>query len=200
MESAAQDFGPEMPPMDENGNMIKESKINGMKVDDKSQSELKASIKKKGANSYYYAHNYDNSDFDNEKAKKFYGDGLIYGGEPQLIEKRETKEESKKPVNEQVTKKIAKYSWLDEESKVKIYIDLAQFPTTITKEMIDITFDDYKCSIKITDEDGTLHVLTLDKLHEKIIPDKSSFRHSEKRISITFKKWLETAWTGLLKG
>ena len=54
------DIGPEMPPMDEEGNMIKEQKIIGGKVDDKSQSELKASIKKKGANSYYYAHNYDN--------------------------------------------------------------------------------------------------------------------------------------------
>ena len=31
----------------------------GLKVDDKDQSELKASIKKKGGNSYYYAHNYE---------------------------------------------------------------------------------------------------------------------------------------------
>ena len=53
------DFGPEMPPMDEEGNMITEKKIIAGKVDDKSQSELKASIKKKGANSYYYAHNYE---------------------------------------------------------------------------------------------------------------------------------------------
>ena len=89
---------------------------------------------------------------------------------------------------------------MDEESKVKIYIHLAQFPTTITKEMIKINFEDYKCLINVTDEDGTLHVLSLDKLHEKIIPDKCSFRHSEKRISITFKKWLETKWTELIKG
>ena len=77
---------------------------------------------------------------------------------------------------------------------------MAQFPTGITKEMVDVKFEDYKCEIKVTDEDGTLHLLSLYKLHEKIIPDKCSFRHSEKRISITFKKWLETAWTDLIKG
>ena len=70
-------------------------------------------------------HNYDNQNFDDEKAKQFYGDGLIYGGEPQLIEKRETKKVEEVKKEEQVVKKIAKYSWLDEEKKVKIYIDLS---------------------------------------------------------------------------
>ena len=63
-----------------------------MKVEDKSQSELKSSIKKKGQNSYYYAHNYDNQNFDDANAKTFYGDGLIYGGEPQRIKQREDTE------------------------------------------------------------------------------------------------------------
>ena len=109
-----------------------------MKVDDKAASELKSSIKKKGQNSYYYAHNYDNQNFDDDKAKKFYGNGLIYGGEPVLVEKRDAKEEVKKQGIEQVVKKIAKYSWLDEEKKIKIYIELDQFPTVITKEMVDV--------------------------------------------------------------
>ena len=147
------DIGPEMPPMDEDGNMIKEEKIKekkiiGGKVDDKNQSELKASIKKKGANSYYYAHNYENQNFDDENAKTFYGDGLIYGGEPQLVETRKSKKEEVKR-EEQVVKKIAKYSWLDEEKKVKIYIDLSQFQSVILKEMVDVEFGEYKCVIKI---------------------------------------------------
>ena len=52
------------------------------KVEDKDASELKQSIKKKGANSYYYAHDYSGQNFNDENAKQFYGDGLIYGGEP----------------------------------------------------------------------------------------------------------------------
>ena len=39
------------------------------------------------------------------------------------------KAETVKKVEVNPVKKIAKYSWLDEDTKVKIYIDLAQFPT-----------------------------------------------------------------------
>ena len=66
------DFGPMPPP----------EMVNGIKVEDRDKSELKASISKKGANSYYYAHNFDGQNFNNENAKQFYGNGLIYGGEP----------------------------------------------------------------------------------------------------------------------
>ena len=72
-ESDIQEHGPEMPP--EMPEEIKtedvttqEQKIAG-KVSDKDQSELKNSIKKKGANSYYYAHNYDGQNFNNANAK-----------------------------------------------------------------------------------------------------------------------------------
>ena len=58
-------------------------------VEDPAKSALKASIAKKGQNSYYYAHNYEGQNFNNANAKKFYGDGLIYGGEPTLIGKAE---------------------------------------------------------------------------------------------------------------
>ena len=60
MESTNQmDFGPIPPP----------EVVNGTKVNDVEQSALKASIKKKGANSYYYAHNYDGQNFNNDNAK-----------------------------------------------------------------------------------------------------------------------------------
>ena len=160
---------------------------------------MKASIKKKGQHSYYYAHNYEGQNFNDTNAKQFYGDGLIYGGEPQLVATRDKPAQVVAEVKSAV-KKIAKYSWLDEDSKIKIYIDLAQFQTQITKEMVDVSFEDYACNIKVIDEDGTEHVLNLSKLHEKIMPDKCSFRHSDKRISITLKKWLETSWTELIKG
>ena len=66
--------------------------------------------------------------------------------------------------------------------------------------MVDVTFDEYSCNIRVIDEAGAENVLTLNKLYEKIEPEKSTWRHSEKRITITLKKWLETKWTTLLKG
>ena len=65
--------------------------------------------------------------------------------------------------------------------------------------MVDVTFEEYVCDIKVVDEEGTKHVLNLSKLFEKIEPENSTFRVSEgKRITVTFKKWLETKWSNLL--
>ena len=65
--------------------------------------------------------------------------------------------------------------------------------------MVDVSFEEYICNIKIVDEEGTNHVLLLSKLYEKIEPENSTFRVSEgKRITVTFKKWLETKWNTLL--
>ena len=123
-------MGPELPP----------EVVTGQKVDDKTKSELKASLKKRGDMSYYYAHDYGKKGFDPD-AKKFYGDGLIYGGEPTLISSKSQIEidQAQKTADSQIqTKKIAKYAWVDDDKKVKIYIDLDQFPTQITKAMIDV--------------------------------------------------------------
>ena len=95
---------------------------------------------------------------------------------------------------------IKKYSWLDEDAKVKVYIELDQFPTVITKDMIEVAFDEWRVDVKVVDADGTTHVLSLNKLSEKIEVDKSTWRFSEgKRISLTLKKWLETSWKTLMK-
>ena len=50
-----------------------------------------------------------------------------------------------------MNKKIQKYSWLDEEKKVKIYIELDQFPTLVTKDMVEIKFSEYGVDIKVVD-------------------------------------------------
>ena len=66
--------------------------------------------------------------------------------------------------------------------------------------MVNVDFTEYTCGIEVIDESGTKHILTLSKLFEKIEVDKSLWKFTEKRISITLKKWLETKWTELLKG
>ena len=59
MESTSQEIGP-VPPQD------------GAFVEDKDESELKASIAKRGQNSYYYAHNYAGQNFNDANAKKLH--------------------------------------------------------------------------------------------------------------------------------
>ena len=63
---------------------------------------------------YYYAHAPKN--FNTEGAEVFKGEGLIYGGDPVLLGQRE---KPKEVVKEKPPKKITKYSWLDEDAKVK---------------------------------------------------------------------------------
>ena len=67
--------------------------------------------------------------------------------------------------------------------------------------MIDVAFNEWTVDVTVKDADGTLHILALNKLSEKIEIEKSTWRFSEgKRISLTLKKWLETKWNTLLKG
>lgn len=39
-------------------------------------------------------------------------------------------------------KKITKYSWIDEDAKVKVYIELDQFKGEITDAMIEVNFEE----------------------------------------------------------
>ena len=82
---------------------------------------------------------------------------------------------------------------------MKIYIELSQFQTPITKEMVNIAIEEYKVDILIVDENGVNHILDLSPLYEKVELDKSSWRINEKRITIILKKWLETKWFKLIK-
>jgi hypothetical protein len=66
---------------------------------------------------YYYAHAPKN--FSTEGAEVFKGDGLIYGGEPVKLGERDKTASAITQPKDKPAKKIAKYSWLDEEAKVK---------------------------------------------------------------------------------
>ena len=49
---------------------------------------------------------------------------MIYGGEPTLICKKELSDKVAEVSPTTPVQKIAKYSWNDEDAKVKIYIEL----------------------------------------------------------------------------
>lgn len=148
---------------------------------------------------YYYAHAPKN--YSVEGAQHFKEDGKIYGGDPVLIKSYSTDEKTPSTVQAAAIPqaKISKFSWGDEEAKVKVYIETSQFKGEITQEMVDVQFEEYLCDIKITDEEGTVNVLNLYKLSEKVEPQNCSVRVRPNRITITLKKWLETAWTELTR-
>lgn len=131
-----------------------------------------------------------------------YGDGIIHGGDPILVSKSEEDTKLKRDDEDTQVKKqkISTFAWNDEEKKVKVYIELAQFQTPITKEMVDIKIGEYKVDIVVVDETGLNNILELSQLYEKVEVDKSSWRINDKRITISLKKWLETKWYKLLKG
>ena len=91
----------------------------------------------------------------------FKEDGKIYGGDPVLIK---TYSADERGAAQQVsvpavqTSKINKFSWGDEEAKVKIYIETNQFRGAITQEMVSVEFEEYLCDVKVTDEEGNVHV------------------------------------------
>ncbi len=57
-------------------------------------------------------------------------------------------------MKEKPPKKITKYSWLDEDAKVKIYIECNQFLGTVTSEMLDVKYEEQALAIKLVDEEG----------------------------------------------
>ena len=65
--------------------------------------------------------------FTQEGAQHFKGDGKIYGGDPVLIKSVSMDQSTIKKEEALAVKKekISKFSWADEEKKVKIYIDTA---------------------------------------------------------------------------
>ena len=115
-----------------------------------------------------------------------------------MISKSESVTEKKAEINPVI--KIAKYSFSDEDSKVKIYIELNQFKNPISKDMIEINFQELSLAVRIVDEQSNEYALSLTKLYEKIEPEKCSWRWTEKKITITLVKWLETKWSTLTKG
>ena len=68
----------------------------------------------------------------------------------------------------------------------------------MTEEMVDVKFLDISLKIRLIIEEGQALFFNINKLYEKIEPEKSSFRLRSKKIIITLLKRLETKWKELL--
>ena len=129
---------------------------------------LRENIGRKGNNAYYYAHGHRNN------APAWDGDA-----EPKLLEKAAV-------VREQRKLAITKYSWLDEDVKIRIYIPIDeseprwQKPGAVTLECTD------KSLTLVADLGDEVHTFAVPALYDKI--ESGAFKVKANKIVVTLKK------------
>lgn len=127
---------------------------------------LQENIAKRGNNAYYYAHGHRNN------APAWDGDA-----EPKLLEKTEIVRERRKLA-------ITKYSWLDEDTKIRIYIPIEdgrfQQPGAVSLECTD------KSVTLVADLGDEVHTFAVPQLYDKI--ESGAFKVKPNKIVVTLKK------------
>ena len=161
----------------------------------RADSKLFNSIDTYGTNSYYYAHNREY--VVPEDAKVVEGPGIITGGAPVKLSEGG-------PIPSSVIKrKIEKYSWCDDEAKVRVYIDDPNILPLISEssETVSCSFDSQSFNLEIKVSDRELYCFNASELSEEIDPLASSWRVSlGKRVTVTLqKKNPDTKWHNLRK-
>jgi len=161
----------------------------------RADSKLFNSIDTYGTNSYYYAHNREF--VVPEDAKIVEGPGIITGGAPVKLGEGA-------PISVSVIRrKIERYSWCDDESKVRVYIDDSNILPLISEssERVSCTFDSQSFNLEIKVSDREVYAFNGSELSEEIDPASSTFKVSlGKRVTITLqKKNPDTKWHNLRK-
>jgi hypothetical protein len=161
----------------------------------RADSKLFNSIDTYGSNSYYYAHSKSKEFVVPENAKVVEGPGIITGGNPVKIADGEPLQPSV------VRRRIDKYSWCDDDSKVRIYIDDPQILPHIKdgESNVSCKFDHRSLLVEVPVSDSQFFVFEVSELNEEIEPSSSLFKVSlGKRVTITMaKKNPETKWYAL---
>ena len=151
-----------------------------------SKSALEHNIKTKGENSYYYAHGkkYEPDQNNQPIGKIFEGEGLIYGGEPVLLNKKESVVQVIKPSN-----LITKYIIYDDESFTKIKIELPEnIKDQVTIDSINAKFTECSLDLKVTVTNFDPFTLLIKKLFAGILPKESYAKLIKGKIIIGLKK------------
>ena len=149
-----------------------------------SENALIENIKKKGENSYYYAHaprNIENL----EEAKVFEGEGLVTGGPPKLIKRHDSTNDFV-PISN-----IKNYSWADSDDKVTIYVP---FENNIEENQVACEIDINGLDMRYVISDIEIKRLILKRLYKAIDPANSSYKIRKNKVVITLKKEINGSW------
>lgn len=156
-------------------------------VENNIKSALEHNIKTKGEYSYYYAHGkkFENNPNNNAVGKTFEGEGLIYGGDPVLVDKKkEVLVQPIKPPN-----LFTKYIFYDDESFTKIKIDLPEnIKDLVTSQSINTTFDERLLDLKVIVPNNEPYILIIKRLYSNIIPSQSYTKLLKGKIIVGLKK------------
>lgn len=160
-----------------------------------SDSALRSNIEKKKENSYYYAHSRKMELPPDAKVLK--GPGLITGGFPELIASLD----SPAPKSARTPAvSLTKYSWLDDDSKVRIYLFKEGIPEAdieLVQDIVECAFEDER-TVNV-DVKGKVNVyrLRFENLKAEIDASKSTCRVSSSKITITLTKRIPGSWSSL---
>ena len=152
-----------------------------------SDNALLGNIKKKGENSYYYAH--APRQLENlEEAKVVEGEGIVTGGPPKLIMRHDSKAELTAVSN------IRNYSWADHDTKVTVYVE---FEENVEENKVSCSFESKKLELAYVLNNTETKRLILSRLSKNIDPEASTFRVRKNKIIIHLKKASEGSWSKL---
>lgn len=144
------------------------------------------SIKKRGQNSYYYAHA-PRTDCDDAKSLKH--NCIVTGGPPQLI----TSDRGRELTEDRQVVPIRNYSWCDEDEKVTLYIPS---PTTLQLEDVQVRFGEKSLELRYP-SDNWLNLLQIKDLKAAVVVEDCKYRVRNNKILITLKKEKLEKWYSL---
>lgn len=152
------------------------------------ENALLGNIKKKGENSYYYAHAPRVAD-NLEEAKILEGEGIVTGGPPVLIKRHDS------TTDVTLVSNIRNYSYSDSDDKITIYVP---FEEEVDSNLVSCEFEDKKIMMTYLKSENDTKRLVLRKLFREIDPDTSSYRVRNNKIVITLKKKVSGSWYKLV--
>lgn len=155
------------------------------------ENALRANIKQKGENSYYYAHQ-PRPLVNPTNAIVLDGDGIITGGDPKLshVHERTTHATTVVP--------IRNYSWADETAKVLVIINFVN-GDGLAQDQIDCQFETKRVTLSVRVNELEEHKLILKRLAHNIVPEASRVRVKSNRVTLVLKKEAESKWYNLVE-